>query len=78
MNPFEFCESFEQITKCEVVLGTTSTPISVPICGGKWGKVHLFPEPYPQDSHFNTWAQLNDWIIISEICFSQILCLCDI
>ena len=54
MNPFEFRESFEQITKCEVVLGITSTAISFPICGGKWGKVHLFPEPYPQDSHFNT------------------------
>lgn len=72
MNPFEFRESFEQITKCEVVLGITNTAISFPICGGLWGKFHLFPEPYPQDSHFN------NWITISEIFFSQILCLCDI
>lgn len=36
VNTFEFCESFEQITKCEVILVTTSIPISGPICGGKF------------------------------------------
>lgn len=36
MNPFEFCESFEQITKCEIILVTISIPISGPIYGGKF------------------------------------------